>query len=310
MILDYVEDIINFVKDEPEFTAEVTKMEVYLKNIQSATVEEIDKMNKGLIQCMTKINTRFDCLFHKLKSIRQVIDKCENGEAIINKLFQVFLNNLHNIPNYCHEYDTQITRETFDLLIEKSMKFKNLQVNCIRNNPTKLKLACMQHQSGLSNDEIIKIIENVTVDDIEYFISNCKKGKISKNEEKAICSLKELGVDLETIIIQYKQFDENEISNIFATKCLITDLLKERMCAMKMNGETLDEIQNTFTGYSAREIESVLEICVKEITPSDKKQICNLKELGFDINETNALWEVLFSKYSRQIVVDHYAQCS
>ena len=82
------------------------------------------------------------------------------------------------------------------------------------------------------------------------------------------------------------------------------------MCAMKMNGETLDEIQNTFTGYSAGEIESVLESCVKEITPSDKKQICNLKELGFDINETNALWEVLFSKYSRQIVVDHYAQCS
>ena len=310
MILDYVEDIINFVKDEPEFTAEVTKMEVYLKNIQSATVEEIDKMNKGLIQCMTKINSRFDCLFHKLKSIRQVIDKCENGEAIINKLFQVFINNLHNIPNYFHEYDTQITRETFDLLIEKSMKFKNLQVNCIRNNPTKLKLACMQHQSGLSNDEIIKIIENVTVDDIEYFISNCKKSKISKNEEKTICSLKELGVDLETIIIQYKQFDEKEISNIFATKCLITDLLKERMCAMKMNGETLDEIQNTFTGYSAGEIESVLESCVKEITPSDKKQICNLKELGFDINETNALWEVLFSKYSRQIVVDHYAQCS
>ena len=157
MILEYVKDIVNFVKDEPEFTTEVTKMKEYLENIQSATAEEIGKMNKGLIQCMAKINTRFDCLFHKLKSIRQVIDKCENGEATINKLFQVFTNNLHNIPNYCHEYDTQITREKFDLLIEKSMKFKNLQVNCIHNNATKLKLACIQHRSGLSNDEIIRI---------------------------------------------------------------------------------------------------------------------------------------------------------
>ena len=285
-------------------------MEEYLENIQSATAEEIDKMNKDLIQCMAKINTRFDCLFHKLKSIRQVIDKCENGEATINKLFQVFTNNLHNIPNYCHEYDTQITRETFDLLIEKSMKFKNLQVNCIRNNPTKLKLACIQHQIGLSNDEIIKIIEDVTVDDIEYFISNCKKGKTSKNEEEAICSLKEHGIDLETIISQYKQFDENEISNIFATKCLITDLLEERICAMKMSGETLNEIKNTFTGYNAGEIQSVFQSCLIEITPNDKNQICNLKELGFDINETNALWKVFFSKYSRKIVVDHYAQCS
>ena len=244
MILEYVKDIVNFVKDEPEFTTEVTKMKEYLENIQSATAEEIDKMNKGLIQCMAKINTRFDCLFHKLKSIRQVIDKCENGEATINKLFQVFTNNLHNIPNYCHEYDTQITREKFDLLIEKSMKFKNLQVNCIHNNATKLKLACIQHQSGLSNDEIIKRIKDVTVDDMEYFISNCKKGKISKNEEEGICSLKELGIDLETLTSQYKQFDENEISNIFATKCLITDLLEERICAMKMSRETLDEIQN------------------------------------------------------------------
>ena len=288
------------------FGNEIDQMKEYVSDIKGADTDLTNTMNKELIKSFTKVNTELDCIYQKLKILREIVDKCGDGRSTRKKLFVEFTPLIKGLPSQC-SFKEVMTEETFQNFLNEIMEAMTLQSICVRNNPNKLQLACKNWYNGLSLVENSNTIEDTTAADIEYYISKCEGGYITKDTETSICSMKEEGKPLSGIINEYRKFNEEQITNIYKIVCKLSrsTVLAEQICFLK-NYESmrLEIIQNKFSQYTTLDVKTVYDKCasITEILSNDKKAICNLIKAGFDMDEHFSMWQPLFEKYGEELV--------
>lgn len=295
------------------FENEIDQMKKYVSDIKGADTDLTDAMNKELIKSFTKVNTELDCIYQKLKILREIVDKCGDGRSTIKKLFAEFTPLINGMSSQC-SFKEVITEEAFQNFLDEAMKAMSLQSVCVRNNPNKLQLACKNWYNGLSLVENSNTIEDTTVADIEYYLSKCEGGYVTKDTETSICSMKEEGKPLSGIINKYRKFNEQQITNIYKIVCKLSrsTVLAEQICILKNHeGMRLDIIQIKFSQYTTLDVKTVYDKCtsITEMLPKDKKVICNLIKAGFDMDEHLSMWQPLFQKYGEDFVKTFSKTC-
>ena len=185
----------------------------------------------------------------------------------------------------------------------ETMKLQNLQPICIRNNPTKKTLACTNWYDDMPDDENMRRVGDVLVEDIKFFVSTCPPAPVTEVIKGTICQKKTENTVLSVILELYKKYDQVAVASTY-DNCELNHLQKESLCNMKRDGYTLENVQVKFTLYNPTVIMQVFNNCPKlavvELNTFDHKTICNLRSKGLKPDDPtfSFLYDSLRVKYT------------
>ena len=304
--LNFVRDIVSLGRNAENQTTELTEatndIQNYVDQIREADEDKTDKLNKMVIAAFGKINFKLDCLRSKLAIIAGVRDGCGNGTASFDNLFEDAKSREKQIVDTCIDQQF-MTKSGLQEITSEAMKLDNLQPICIRNNPTKKALVCTNYYNNIPDDENMREVGDVTIEDIEFFVASCPPAPIFEVTKIAICQKKTQNADLSEILDFYKKHNQTAIQSIY-DNCELSDLQKESVCNMKRNGLSLANIQTKFPLYSPAIVENVFNSCSKLDTVDENKldhlTICNLRSNGIFPDNPNFgfIYDSLKSKYT------------
>ena len=304
--LNFVRDIISLGRNSENQTTELTQatndIQNYVDQIREADDDKTDKLNKMVITAFGNINFKLDCLRSKLAIVAGVRDGCANGVANFDKLFEDAKSREKNIVDTCIDQQF-MTKSGLQETTSEAMKLENLQPICIRNNPTKKALACTNYYDNVPDEENMRRVGDLTIEDIEFFISSCPPAPITEVTKIGICQKKEQNAVLSEVLGFYKKHNQTAVQSIY-DNCELSDLQKESVCNMKRNGLTLANVQTKFSLYSLAIVEKVFNSCTKLDTVDentfDHSTICNLRSNGIfpDDPKLGFLYDSLKAKYT------------
>lgn len=101
-----------------------------------------------------------------------------------------------------------MTKSSLQETTVETMKLQNHQPICIRNNPTKKTLACTNWYDDMPDDENMRRVGDVLVEDIKFFVSTCPPAPVTEVIKGTICQKKTENTVLSVILELYKKYDQ------------------------------------------------------------------------------------------------------
>ena len=148
----------------------------------------------------------------------------------------------------------------FLVLAIESLTTDGYQSDCILNNENKKNAVCSKLESGTANIDIESDL-NLSTEQFSYFSSKCASVSVSSQVGKLICSDKQNGDTLNSVIGTYNHYTESEVWTAYEN-CALPDDLKEWICLKRTKeGYSLSYVQNYLSHYRAIEIEEVYSKC-------------------------------------------------
>ena len=186
----------------------------------------------------------------------------------------------------------------------EAMKLYNASTVCIRNNKKTLKLVCGDWYSNIKKT-VSANNHNITTEDVEYFIPLCEPGNVRGTVAGAICSTKAEKVSGANVTKIYHKFNITQVLDAY-DKCNLTSPQEGKICDMKNDGYTSEQVVREFTFYPRDKIEGFYNSCAKavEVKPGDGKTICQYKKFGitFTGHTMSSLWDPLMKKYGKKTI--------
>ena len=304
--INFIKDIIKLGRNSENQRTELTEatddIQKYVDQIKNADYDKTDQLNKMAITALGKINYKLDCLRSKLSIVAGVTDGCATGAATFDKLFEDAKSREKKIVDTCIDQN-YMTKSGLQETTVETMKLQNLQPICIRNNPTKKTLACTNWYDDMPDDENMRRVGDVLVEDIKFFVSTCPPAPVTEVIKGTICQKKTESTVLSVILELYKKYDQVAVASTY-DNCELNHLQKESLCNMKRDGYTLENVQVKFTLYNPTVIMQVFNNCPKlsvvELNTFDHKTICNLRSKGLKPDDPTFgfLYDSLKVKYT------------
>ena len=307
------DEYINFIKDiialgrnsenqRTELAEATDNIQKYVDQIKEADYDKTDQLNKMVITALGIINYKLDCLRSKLSIVAGVRDGCATGAATFDKLFEDAKSREKKIVDTCINQN-YMTKSGLQETTAETMKLQNLQPICIRNNPTKKTLACTNWYDDMSDDENMRKVGDVSIEDIKFFVSTCPPAPVAEVTKGTICQKKRENTVLSVILELYIKYDQAAVRLTY-NNCELSNLQKESLCNMKRNGFTLENVHAKFTLYNPTVIKQVFDNCPKlavvEPNTLDHKMICNYRGRGWTPDDPvyGSLYDGVRAKYT------------
>lgn len=195
----------------------------------------------------------------------------------------------------------------FLVLAIESLTTDGYQSDCILNNENKKKAVCSKLESGTANIDIESDL-NLSAEQFSYFSSQCASVSVSSQVEKLICSDKQNGDTLNSVIGTYNHYTESEVRTAYEN-CALPDDLKEWICLKRTKeGYSLIYVQNYLSHYRAIEIEEVYSKCGYPVMDDTTKGlVCVFKNTySFTLQQVE---EIYGDNYGSAQVEEVYNTC-
>ena len=284
-------------------------IEYYIDNINKTDYKETYNLNSQLIKAFLSINYDLDCLRSKLSIIAAVFQDCLVGVGHMASIYiKAKALEKKKIGKKCITTG-YFTYKGIKNVTAESMKLNNVSTVCRRNNKQLKKLVCGDWYENIDK-AVSANSHNITTDDVDYFIPLCEPGNIATTHVVAICSRKAEKVSSADVTKKYHKFNATKVLDAY-DKCNLTSLQKEKICTMKNDGYTSEQVANEFSLYPRDKVDTVYNNCVKpvKVTPADGKTICSYKKskLPYTGHMFSHFWDPLINKYGKK-TIDTYAE--
>ena len=306
VFINFIRDIIllgvNSENQTNQLTEATNNIQRYIDRIKEADYYETDQLNKMVIAALGKINFKLECLRSKLAIVAGVRDGCVNGTTSFDQLFQYAKSREKKIVDSCINQN-YMTKSGLQKVTAETMKIDGLQPICICNNTTKKTLACNNWYVDMSDDENMKSVGDVSLEDIKFFVSFCPPAPLTKVIKTTICQRKEENKNLTEVLYFYQKYIPAAVRSIF-DRCELSNLQKEKLCNLKRNGLNLVNIQLKFTHYNLTILRKTFNSCskldiVKE-SKMDRMIICKYRNEGWMEGSSTSrfLYDLMRAKYT------------
>ena len=281
----------------------------YIDNINHTDYKETHNLNLQLINAFLAINFDLDCVRSKLSIIAGMFQKCLAGEGDMASIY-IGAKALEKkkIDKKCITTG-YFTYKGIKNVTAESMKLNNASTVCRRNNKDKKKLVCKDWYDNIDK-AVSANSNNITTDDVDYFINLCEPGNVTSSRALIICTRKSEKVSGTDVATKYHKLNTTQVLDAY-DKCNLTSSQRKQICRMKSDGYTSEQVVNEFSLYSRDKVDTVYNNCVKpvKVTPTDGNFICNYK--GYKITYTghplSHFWNPLIKKYGKE-TIDAYAE--
>ena len=283
-----------------EITNATKNIQYYIDNIADADYLETDTLNGLLTSALLSINYSLDCLRSKLSVIAAVIQDCLAGNRDMESIYaDAKALEKKKVGNECIT-NGHFTYEDIANVTAEAMILNNASTVCIRNNPLKKLLVCGNWYDDVDN-ATIAITYNITMDDVNYFITLCEAADITDTIAAQVCSKKEDEETSDEVSATYFKFNTAQILAAY-NECNLTTTQQENICNMKYDGFSYDHVIAKYSLYRADHVGVVYNNCVVvvKVTPLDGQTICSFKllDLAFDPpDDVSFAWEPFIAKY-------------
>ena len=312
-IVELGENAHNQTEDLVSATNDV---ETYINEIQNATDEQTDQLNKLLISALAAINFELDCLRSKMSIIATLTLNCARGTNDFDTLFIDAKNaEQKEVTESCIR-SNYMTKPEIKNITEENMLLQNKQVICIRNNQGKQDFVCSQWYLDIDNSTIASQVVGATLADVEYFITVCPPGDVREIQITAICSQKATNfASPDDVIETFWKFNASQVQNAYDS-CSLNQLQKDDICAKKQNLFTVEQIQEIYMYYPAETVTAVLMSCQQfanlDDSPADKNMMCNFQNTpGFEYGSPGSqlFWGNFIEIYGTEQIEAHIQTC-
>ena len=287
-----------------EITKATKNIQYYIDNIKNADYKKTYDLNSLLIKAFLSINYSLDCLRAKLSIIASVFQDCLAGEGHMASIYiKAKALEKRKIKKECITNGYFTYKDIVNVTAE-AMKLYNASTVCIRNNKKLLKLVCGDWYSNIKKN-VSASNHNITSEDVDYFISLCKPGNVRGTVVGAICSTKAEKVSGANVTKIYHKFNITQVLDVY-DKCNLTSPQEEKICDMKNDGYTSEQVIREFTFYPRDKVEGFYNSCAKavNVSPGDGKTICSYKKFGitFTGHMMSSVWDSLMKKYGKKTI--------
>ena len=287
-----------------EITKATKNIQYYIDNIKNADYKKTHDLNSLLIKAFLSINYSLDCLRAKLSIIASVFQDCLAGTGHMASIYiKAKALEKSKIKKECITNGYFTYKDIVNVTAE-AMKLYNASTVCIRNNKKILKLVCGDWYSNIKKN-ISANNYNITTEDVEYFIPLCEPGNVRGAVARVICSTKAEKVSSTNVTKIYHKFNTTQVLDVY-NKCNLTSSQEGKICDMKNDGYTSEQVIREFRLYPRDKVEAFYNSCTKavNVVPGDGATICQYKEYGitFTGHSMSRFWNTLMKKYGQKTI--------
>ena len=193
-----------------------------------------------------------------------------------------------------------ITYEDIVNVTAEAMILSNASAVSFRNNLLKRLLVFGDWYDDIDNATIAST-HNITMDDVNYFITLCELADITDNVAAQICIKKADDKTTDEVSATYFKFNTTQILAAY-DECNLTTSQQENVCNMRHNGFSYDAVITKYSLYKADHVGGVYNNCALavEVTPLDGMIMCNYKYFNYRFippDNISFVWEPFIAKY-------------
>ena len=283
-----------------EITKATKNIQYYIGKITDADYLETDTLNGILISALLSINYSLDCLRGKLSIIAAVFQDCLAGNGDMESIYaDAKALEKKKVEDECIT-NGYFTYEDIVNVTAEAMILSNASTVCFRNNVLKQQLVCRDWYDDVDNATIAST-HNITMDDVNYFITLCELADITDNIAAQICIKKADAETSDEVSATYFKFNTAQILAAY-DECNLTTIQQENVCNMKHDGFSYDDVITKYSLYRVDHVGRVYNNCVLavEVTPFDGGIMCIIKlpNMTFDSpDDLSPTWQLFIQKY-------------
>ena len=286
--------------ESDEITKATKNIQYYIDKITDADYLETDTLNGILISALLSINYSLDCLRGKLSIIAAVFQDCLAGNGDMESIYaDAKALEKKKVDDECIT-NGYFTYEDIVNVTAEAMILSNASAVSFRNNLLKRLLVFGDWYDDIDNATIAST-HNITMDDVNYFITLCELADITDNVAAQICIKKADDKTTDEVSATYFKFNTTQILAAY-DECNLTTSQQENVCNMRHNGFSYDAVITKYSLYKADHVGGVYNNCALavEVTPLDGMIMCNYKYFNYRFippDNISFVWEPFIAKY-------------
>ena len=238
-----------------EITKATKNIQYYIDKITDADYLETDTLNGILISALLSINYSLDCLRGKLSIIAAVFQDCLAGNGDMESIYaDAKALEKKKVNDECIT-NGYFTYEDIVNVTAEAMILSNASAVSFRNNLLKRLLVFGDWYDDIDNATIAST-HNITMDDVNYFITLCELADITDNVAAQICIKKADDKTTDEVSATYFKFNTTQILAAY-DECSLTTSQQDNVCNMKSNGFSCDDVMTKYGLYRPDHVGSV-----------------------------------------------------